>query len=81
MDVPVDTSSTFNFGKPEMLFQKTYVPIQAAGPAWDISPDGKRFLMIKQPVSTNAATSAEEPRRINIVVNWFEELKKRIPVD
>jgi len=61
-----------------MLFQKTYVPADAAGPAWDISPDGKRFLMIKQPVSTDAAAAAEGPRRINIVLNWFEELKQRV---
>ena len=81
MAVPVDTSSTFSVGKPRMLFEKVCVPIDAAGPAWDISPDGKRFLMIKQPVSTDAATAAEEPRRINIVLNWFEELKERVPTD
>jgi len=23
--------------------------------------------------------SAEDPRKINIVLNWFEELKERVP--
>jgi serine/threonine-protein kinase len=80
MAVPVDIRSTFSAGKPKLLFQKNYVPVEAAGPAWDISPDAKRFLMIKQPVSTDTAAAAEEPRKINIVLNWFEELKQRVPI-
>jgi hypothetical protein len=45
-----------------------------------ISPDGKRFLMIKSPASTGAAPSAAGPREISIVLNWLEELKQRVPV-
>jgi hypothetical protein len=26
-------------------------------------------------------STTESPRKINIVVNWFEELKERVPVD
>ena len=45
-------------------------------PLW--SPDGKRFLMMKE---TGAPTSSDGgPRKINIVLNWFEELKQRVPV-
>jgi hypothetical protein len=50
------------------------------GHPWDISPDGKRFLMIKPPASTGAAPAAAGPRRINIVLNGFKELKQRVPV-
>jgi hypothetical protein len=42
---------------------------------WDISPDGKRFLMMKE-----SGSSAGGPRKINIVVNWIEELKQRVAV-
>ena len=45
---------------------------------WDISPDGKRFLMMKEPAAT--ASAGGGPRKINIVLNWFEELKQRVPV-
>jgi hypothetical protein len=45
---------------------------------WDISPDGKRFLMMKEPESTVPAGGG--PRRINMVLNWFQELKQRVPV-
>ena len=49
------------------------------GTPWDISPDGKRFLMMKAAASRPRPPSAG-PRKINIVLNWFEELKQRVPV-
>ncbi len=48
---------------------------------WDISPDGERFLMIKQDFSGDDASGDEKPQQINVVVNWFEELKERVPVE
>jgi hypothetical protein len=45
---------------------------------WDISPDGKRFLMIKPAGATTSADAS--PRKINIVLNWFEDLKQRVPI-
>jgi hypothetical protein len=44
-----------------------------------------RFLMIKPPTVTNAESSVgsatAEPRKIIIVLNWFEEVKERVPTD
>lgn len=53
---------------------------------WDIHSDGKRLLMIKPPETTTVEAQAERPeaagpRRINIVLNRFEELKERAPVE
>jgi hypothetical protein len=52
------------------------------GRAWDVDPSGQRFLMIRQP-GTGAAGEDEEPsrQRIDVVLNWFEELKSRVPVE
>jgi len=78
MAVPVETEPAFKPGKPTVLFRKT-TSLSSTGvdmrdfTYWDISPDGKRFLMV-------TGTAAEVPRKINIVVNWFEELKQRVPV-
>jgi len=37
--------------------------------------------MMKPPASTGAASAAAIPRsKINIVLNWTEELKQRVPV-
>jgi hypothetical protein len=38
--------------------------------AWHIHPDDKRFLMI--------AKKTSQPK-INIIMNWFEELKEGVP--
>jgi len=67
--VAVQAEPAFIAKKPEVLFQGKY------DPSWDISHDGKRFLMIKKVVSTTDVG----PRKINIVLNWFEKLKQRVP--
>jgi serine/threonine-protein kinase len=79
MAVSVETGPTFSLGTPKTLFRLTYVAGSASvGTPWDISPDGRRFLMIKQ--SQSNASENVGPRKINIVLNWFEELKQRVPV-
>jgi len=81
MVVSVETEPAFKAGKPETIFRGTYTSwsIQEQHP-WDISPDGKRFLMMKDVTSTGTAAAAGGPRKINVVVNWIEELKQKVPV-
>lgn len=67
-------ASGFSAGKPRMLFEGPYVATPTSFPYYDVSPDGQRFLMLK-PVESQ--TSA--PTQINVVLNWFEELKRRVP--
>jgi serine/threonine-protein kinase len=84
MAVTVKADPTFSLETPRILFRGTYVSsgIDVRAPEesnpWDISPDGKRFLMMKE-AGTSMSTEGG-PRKINIVVNWFEELKQRVPV-
>jgi Tol biopolymer transport system component len=83
MAVSVKTEPTFSLGRPKILFQGKYVssnftPGFLEPHPWDIHPDGKRFLMMKDIEDTPSAPEA--PRRINIVLNWLEELKQRVPV-
>jgi Tol biopolymer transport system component len=82
MGVQVETEPTFKAGRPETLFRGAYVRLSASdGQPWDIRPDGKRFLMIKPPQSAGeASNSVVLPQKMNIVLNWFEELKQRVPV-
>jgi Tol biopolymer transport system component len=81
MAVPVETEQGFKPGKPEELFRGTYTAYSLVtyANAWDISPDGKRFLMMKG--AGVFGSDAAGPRKINIVLNWDEELKQRVPVD
>jgi hypothetical protein len=36
--------------------------------------------MIKAGASSEGESISAGPRKINIVLNWFEELKQRVPV-
>jgi serine/threonine-protein kinase len=56
-------------GRPALLFAGHY---EVVGQAWsyDVAADGSRFLMIKEPPES-------APRRVDVVLNWFGELKGR----
>ena len=82
MAVAVKTEPTFSFGAPRILFQGTYVvPTSSFLSNWDIHPDGKRFLLIKPVNAAGSESTSAGPRKINIVLNWFEELKEKAPVE
>jgi len=57
-----------------MLFEGQYAPTPITFPAYDVTPDGQRFLMLKPSEQAQAART-----QINVVLNWFEELKRRVP--
>jgi serine/threonine protein kinase len=83
MAVEIETEPSFSLGKPTLLFEGTYSshPNVPECVLWDIHPDGKRFLMLKPTGLTDETTEAGSPRKINIVINWLEELKEKAPVD
>ena len=73
---PVSYEPTLRVGASQRLFETTARFLRApGGRAWDVDPSGERFLMIRAP---SAAAGGTEPR-IDVVVNWFEELKSRVP--
>jgi serine/threonine-protein kinase len=74
MAVDIATQPSFAAGKPRMLFAGQYEPTPFTNPNYDVSPDGQRFLMLKPNEQAEAA-----PTQINVVLNWFEELKRRVP--
>jgi serine/threonine-protein kinase len=74
MAVGIATEPGFAAGKPRVLFEGPYLPTPLTEPNYDVSPDGKRFLMVKPSEQEQAA-----PTQINVVLNWFEELKRRVP--
>jgi len=79
MAVAVETDPAFRLGPPKILFRSIYAGLGGiSGIPWDISPDGKRFLMMRESLPLVPAEGG--PRKINIVLNWFEELKQRVPV-
>jgi hypothetical protein len=75
MAVSVETEPTLKLGTPRSLFLNKYVGI------FDIHPDGERFLMLRLAEVGDDESTEEIAPKINIVVNWFEELKDRVRVD
>jgi serine/threonine protein kinase len=77
--VPIEPGPAFKAGKPHVIFKGNYLSPQA-GLHYSVTPDGKRFLMIQGAQSAgNKATSTTQRPKINIVLNWFEEMKQRVP--
>ena len=70
--VTVGTGDGFRMGTPRTLFTGPYLDL-GAGRQYDAAPDGKRFLMLK------AAPADDRSRRVVVVQNWFEELKRLVP--
>jgi len=89
MRVPVTTGSTFAAGTPTKLFDAPYFfgpVVVGRGRTYDVSPDGKQFLMIKEGGIADSrpgamARQAESPpsARMVLVQHWFEELKRLVP--
>ncbi|MEE8350561.1 MAG: hypothetical protein V3R94_13400, partial [Acidobacteriota bacterium] len=73
MRVTVESEPTFSAGIPESIFPDSYSPGSTRGRAYDVSPDGQRFLMFKQ-------TTTDRPP-INWILNWSEELKRLVPTN
>ncbi len=74
MAVDITTQPGFAAGKSRMLFEGQYVPTPVMFPNYDVTPDGQRFLMLKPTEQVQS-----EPNQINVVLNWFEELKQKVP--
>ena len=74
MAVEIATQPAVSGGKPKVVFEGPYLRTVIMTSNYDVSPDGQRFLMLKPSESAQAA-----PTQINVVLNWFEELKQKVP--
>jgi hypothetical protein len=81
MTAPVTYEPTLRVGTPRRLFSgSTNYMFAVVGRAWDVDPSGERFLMIRVP-GTAAVDDEPAQDRIDVVLNWVEELKSRVPVN
>jgi Tol biopolymer transport system component len=76
--VDVQTEPSFTFGTPTPLpIEGTIHPLAQRN--YDITPDGKQLLVVLPAASARSDSVARPTQQINIVLNWFEELKARVP--
>lgn len=85
MRVSISPASRTPPGTPTKLFEASSYALGGRGEfdrlvcrTYDVSPDGRRFLMIK---NAEAPATLPPPDRIVLVQNWFEDLKARRPQD
>ncbi len=77
MAFEITTQPNFSAGKPQTLFEGSYTlaPGANSAPDYDVSPDGQRFLMLKEAGEGASATATQ----IVVVQNWLVELNRRVP--
>ena len=77
--VDVRTQPAFSFGKPTPFpIEGTVHPLAQRN--YDITPDAKQFLVALPASATRADPARRSNAQINVVLNWLEELKQRVPV-
>jgi Tol biopolymer transport system component len=68
MAADVSTVPTFAAGRPHLVFEGAYLST-----LYDVSPDGRSFLMIK------AGDRDPASAQINVILDWIPELTRRVP--
>jgi Tol biopolymer transport system component len=71
MAADISTEPVFHASTPKKLFEGSYDWDRSCN--YDVSPDGKRFVMIKP------AGGDMQTREMRVIVNWFEALKAGAP--
>jgi len=73
MVVSISTEPEFKAGTPEVLFEGPYINVD--GMSYDVAPDGQRLLVLKPQYDDS------QVRKLRVVTNWFEELKRLVPTE
>ena len=77
MAVPVRLGADVVLGNPQVVVKGPYAVAINNGRHYDVSPDGKRFLLLKD--AETAAGAKPAAPEIHLVLNWAEELKAKVP--
>ncbi len=70
MAVEIEPGPAFRARTPKMLFEGPY---QGVSGSYDVTADGKRFLMLRSGAGTETG-----PAQVHVVLEWFEEIRRRV---
>jgi hypothetical protein len=76
MSLPVQAAPSggaFTSSTPALVMDLAKYRWGLVGRGYDISPDGKRFIMLKQ-----VGVEFTERQSLTIVTHWFDELRARV---
>jgi Tol biopolymer transport system component len=72
--------ASLRVGRPTELFEDGFVRdrggAQGGMANYDVSPDGRHFVMVEE-----HRRDADTTSRLQVVLNWLEDVKHRAPVD
>jgi serine/threonine protein kinase/Tol biopolymer transport system component len=71
MSVDVNTDGEFSAGNPNTLFEANFDFRGSYVPAYDVTPDGKKFIAVR------SSNSNPVPASIQVILNWFAEINQR----
>ena len=78
MGVTVETVPDLRLSQPRVVIEGNYRLGGSSGRAWDVHPDGQRFVLRKPADPSDADATSEQ---INVVLNWTQELLERVPIN
>ena len=73
--VALQTAPSLRVGAATKLFDTRYFQSEFYGRTYDVTPDGQRFLMIKE----NSAGDPNATPSVVVALDWVEELKRLVP--
>ncbi|MGH6689447.1 MAG: hypothetical protein ACREF4_02035 [Gammaproteobacteria bacterium] len=68
--IQVESELTLAVGQPRVLFEGRFLPSGDAGLTYDVSRDGRRFLMVRQTAPWNIGGE------LVVVENWLSEVQQ-----
>ena len=71
MAASIYTEPEFRTDPPQVVFEGPYINV--SGLSYDVTSDGQRFLVLKPQYDDS------QVRELQVVSNWFEELKRLVP--
>jgi len=77
----VTTEPTLRVSRSEVLFEGRYTVLPDGHPNYDVSADGRRFVMMLAEERDDGPEGAPTNTALIVVENWFEELKRLVPAD
>jgi Tol biopolymer transport system component len=69
------SSDSFRADQPQPWSPGQFAELGGGISSFDLHPDGNRFAVLKAPGTDETAAV----NKVNIVLNWFDELKRRVP--
>jgi len=73
MSVGVTLGAAFSATTPRLVHEGRFLPTANNRTSWSITPDGSRFLRLQRVEPERAVT------QVNLILNWFGELKTKLP--